>query len=78
MATASADRNYPRLQLKTVLELPPIQWEVYLFFVPAAVADVAIAITLSLLFRRSRTGIQKCVISKKRFRCNAFAWSDMH
>jgi hypothetical protein len=47
-----------------VLELPPIQWKLYLFFVSAAVADVAIAVTMSILFRRSHTGIQMCVISR--------------
>jgi hypothetical protein len=48
-----------------VLQLPPIQWELYLFFVPAALADIVIAVTLSLLFRRSRTGVQTCVKSIK-------------
>jgi hypothetical protein len=41
-----------------VLELPPIQWELYLFLVPAAVADSVIALTLSILFWDSRTGIK--------------------
>jgi hypothetical protein len=52
----------PRLQLKTLLELPTIQWELYLFLVPSAVTDIAIALTLSILFRRSRTGIKSCVL----------------
>jgi hypothetical protein len=52
----------PRLQLKTLLELPTIQWELYLFLVPSAVTDIAIALTLSILFLRSRTGIKSYVL----------------
>jgi hypothetical protein len=45
-------------------QLPSIQWELYLFLVPAAVTDISIALTLSILFRRSRTGIHTCVESR--------------
>jgi hypothetical protein len=50
------------LQLQTFAQLPPVQWELYLFIVPAVVTDIAIAVTLSMLFWRSRTGVKSCVI----------------